>query len=189
MSQENVQPVRQRLSGRERSARTRTIEERLAVRFPWLAQGWSRLIVRLSPASRLRQALMLRAIRNGFDAYNRGDLDVCVLLYHPAVKFERSEEHSATGLEVNFEGLEGYRDFAAEWTSGWGEHRFEPRELIDLGDRFLVLTELIARGQGSGISLTQDHAMLSTFDDDGRVIRQQDFLDHAEALEAAGLRE
>jgi hypothetical protein len=51
MSQENVEPVRQRLSGRERPARTRTIEERLAVRFPWLAQGWSRLIVRLSPAT------------------------------------------------------------------------------------------------------------------------------------------
>jgi hypothetical protein len=65
------------------------------------------------------------------------------------VKFGRSEEHSATGLEVNFEGLEGYREFAAEWTSGWGEHRFEPRELIDLGDRFLVLTELIARGQAA----------------------------------------
>jgi ketosteroid isomerase-like protein len=189
MSQENVEPVRQRLSGRERPARTRTIEERLAVRFPWLAQGWSRLIVRLSPASRLRQALMLRAIRNGFDAYNRDDLDVCVLIYHPDVKFERSEEHRAVGLEVRFQGLEGYREFAAEWTSGWGEHRFEPRELIDLGDRFLVLTKLIARGEGSGISLTQDHAMLATFDNNGRVIRQHDFLDHAEALAAVGLRE
>jgi ketosteroid isomerase-like protein len=159
------------------------------VRFPWMAQGWSRLIVRLSPASRLRKALMLRAMRNGFDAYNRGDLDVCVLLYHPDVKFERSDEHSAVGLKVRFEGLEGYREFAAEWTSGWGEHRFEPRELFDLGDRFLVLSKLIARGEGSGISLTQDHAMLSTLDNDGRVIRQQDYLDHAEALKAAGLRE
>ena len=132
---------------------------------------------------------MLRAIRNGFDAYNRGDLDVCVLLYHPSVKFERSEDHSAVGLKVRFQGLEGYREFAAEWAAGWGEHRFEPRELFDLGDRFLVLTELVARGEGSGISLTQDHAMLSTFDKNGRVIRQQDFFDHADALAAAGLRE
>jgi len=31
--------------------------------------------------------------------------------------------------------------------------------------------------------------MLATFDKDGKVIRQQDYFDHAEALEAVGLRE
>jgi ketosteroid isomerase-like protein len=189
MSQENVEAVRQKFPTPERPARTRTIDQRLGVRFPWLARASTRLIVRLSPASRLRQALMLRALQRGFEAYNRGDLAVCMLIYHPDVEFLRSEEHSATGLKANYQGIESYREFAAEWSSGWGEHRFEPRELIDLGDRFLVLTELSAHGEGSGISLTQDHAMLATFDDNGRVIQQQDFLDHAEALEAVGLRE
>jgi ketosteroid isomerase-like protein len=189
MSQENAEPVRQRFPPPERPARNRTIDQRLGVRFPWLARASSRLIVRLSPASRLRQVLMLRALQRGFAAYNRGDLDVCLLIYHPDVEFLRSEEHSATGFKTSYHGLEGYREFAAEWSSAWGDHRFEPRELVDLGDRFLVLSVLIARGEGSGISLTQDHAMLATFDNDGRVIRQQDFLDHAEALEAVGLRE
>jgi hypothetical protein len=31
--------------------------------------------------------------------------------------------------------------------------------------------------------------MLATFDKDGKVIRQQDYFDHADALEAAGLAE
>ena len=188
MSQENVEVVRKKFSLQEASKRTRTLEQRLAVRFPSLAALWSRLIARLSPASRLRQALLLRAMQSGFEAYNRGDLDVCVLIYHPDVEFQHPEDH-ALGFKRSYRGLEGYREFAADWASGWGEHRFEPRELIDLGDRFLVLSRLVACGERSGVSLTQDHAMLATFDKDGKVIRQEDYFDHAEALEAVGLRE
>src|SRR5215216_5324994 len=188
MSQENVEVVRQKFSLHEASKRPRTFEQRLAVRFPSLAALWSRLIARLSPASRLRQALLLRAMQSGFEAYNRGDLDVCVLIYHPDVEFQHPEDH-ALGFNVSYRGLAGYREFAADWASGWGGHRFEPRELIDLGDRFLVLTELVASGERSGVSLTQDHAMLATFDKDARVTRQRDYFDHAEALEAVGLLE
>jgi ketosteroid isomerase-like protein len=188
MSQENVEIVRQRLSLRGRSGQTRTVDQRLAVRFPWIVAVWQRLITRLSPASRLRQALMVRAMQSGFEAYNRGDLEVCVLIYHPEVEFRHPEDH-ALGFDVTYRGLKGYGEFAAYWASGWGEHRFEPRELIDLGDRFLVLSEVFARGAGSGVSLTQNHAMLATFDKYGKVVRQQDFFDHAEALEAVGLSE
>jgi hypothetical protein len=94
MSQENVEVVRQKFSLHEASKRPRTLEQRLAVRFPSLAALWSRLIALLSPASRLRQALLLRAMQSGFEAYNRGDLDVCVLIYHPDVEFQHPEDQA-----------------------------------------------------------------------------------------------
>jgi ketosteroid isomerase-like protein len=185
MSQENVDPVRVPLRVGERS--TRTFDQRLAIRVPGVVAPLQRLIARLSPSSRLRRALMVRGMQNGFEAYNRGDLQVCVLIYHPDVEFRYPE--GTVGLKAHYRGLEGYREFQADWAGSWGEQRIEPHELIDLGDRFLVLGEIVARGESSGLSLTQHHAMLSTFDKDGKVIRQHDYFDHAEALEAAGLSE
>jgi ketosteroid isomerase-like protein len=61
-------------------------------------------------------------------------------------------------------------------------------ELIDLGDRFVLLADMPMRSQASGIPLTETYASVSTVKD-GKVIRNHDYLDQAEALEAAGLRE
>jgi ketosteroid isomerase-like protein len=183
-----VEPVRQKISLRERSGRT--LELRLAVRFPWIADVWSRLVARLPPSSRLRQALLLRAAQGGLEATNRGDLDVVVLGFHPDVEFHPPPhfgEHGALGFQPIYRGHEGYRKFHADWLSGWGDSRFEPQELIDLGDRVLVLLQTTARGEASGISLTQNMAVLTTFSSNGKIIREQRYWDHAEALEAVGL--
>ena len=61
-------------------------------------------------------------------------------------------------------------------------------ELIDLGERFVVLANVPMRAQASGVPLTEAFALVSTLKD-GRVIRHQEYYDHAEALEAAGLSE
>ena len=44
------------------------------------------------------------------------------------------------------------------------------------------------RGQASGVSLTQAFAYIGALED-GKIIRLQEFYDHDEALEAAGLAE
>ena len=63
-----------------------------------------------------------------------------------------------------------------------------PTELIDLGDRLVVLADMPMRAQASGVALAQTYASIWTIKD-GRVIRARDFLDHGEALAAAGLSE
>ena len=69
----------------------------------------------------------------------------------------------------------------------WGtETRFQPTELIDLGDRFVVLADAPLRAQGSGVPLTLEFAYVTTLKD-GLIARQQEFHDHAEALIAAGV--
>jgi ketosteroid isomerase-like protein len=50
----------------------------------------------------------------------------------------------------------------------------------------VLLADMPMRAQASGIPLAQTYAGVSTLKD-GRVIRQDDFLNHAEALEAVGL--
>ncbi len=188
MPKETLEPVRQRLSLREQSGRT--LDQRLAVRFPWFLDLWSQLIARLPPTSRLRRALLSRAVEIGLDAYNRGDLEVVLLAFHRDVEFEQPPEfgdHGEFGFEQSYRGRESFRKFTADWLSGWDEFRIEPKELIDLGHRFLVLGELATRGKGSGVSVSQSMAVLHTLDDHGKVVREQRYFDHAEALEAVGL--
>ena len=181
--------VRQEVSLRDRPGRT--LEQRLALRFPSFLELWLRLTARLSPTSRLRQALWLRAVQGAADAYNRGDLDVVVLGYHPDVEFRSppGSDEGALGFQPSYSGPAGYRTFEADWGSGWGALRFEPRELIDLDDRLLLIAQLVGHGEGSGISVSQKIAVVWTLGKDGKIVREQRYLDHAEALEAVGLSE
>ena len=48
---------------------------------------------------------------------------------------------------------------------------------------------MTARGRGSGVSISQNIAILQTLDSAGKIIREQRFFDHAEALKAVGLEE
>ena len=190
MSQENVEPVRQKLSPRKRS--NRTFQERLAVRYPWFVALWARVIARLAPRSRLRQALLARTLQNGFAAYNREDIELVVLAYDPDVEFMSPVVHGeqgTLGIAPIYRGHGGYRELDADWRSAWGALRVEPQELIDLGDRFLMTGQMIGRGRGSGIPLSQDIAVLTTLNHAGKVIREQRYFDHGEALKAVGLEE
>ena len=188
MSQENVEVVRQPLRVGERSRRT--FDQRLCLRLPWLAAAWLRLIGKLPPRSRLRQTTLSRGIRLAAEAYNRLDLDAVVIGWRADFEYRPARELIDAGLiEPCYRGPSGYRAYVAAAAEAWGtETRFEPTELIDLGDRAVVLADAPLRGQASGVPLTVNFAYVSTLQD-GRVIRQQEFHDHAEALEAVGLRE
>jgi hypothetical protein len=61
--------------------------------------------------------------------------------------------------------------------------------LIDLGDRLLLLGHVSMRGQGSGVPLTEEAAILTALGPDGRIVEEHRYTSHAQALEAAGLGE
>jgi SnoaL-like domain len=190
MSQENVEVVRHKLTLRERSGRT--LEQRIALRFPWFGDLWLRFMARLPPQSRMRQALMLRGAQGMLEALNRGDNEVVLLAYHPDVEFQQAPspgDQGQLGFQPTYRGYEGFHTFQRDWLSDWAEFRYEPGELIDLGDRFVVLMEMTARGQANGASVTESLAAIATFNEHGKIIREQRFFGHAEALEAAGLGE
>jgi ketosteroid isomerase-like protein len=182
------QIVRQPIRVRERSSRT--LEHRLALRFPRLGAAYARLIGRLPPSSRLRQAALRRGARLAVEAYNRGDLDALLIGHRPDCDFHPPREFvEAALLEPCYRGLAGYRLYHSAWSAAWGtDLRIEPVELIDLGDRVVVLSDQPVRGQASGVPFTGKGASVLTVKD-GMVIAQQDYFDHTEALEAVGLRE
>jgi ketosteroid isomerase-like protein len=182
------QIVRKPLRARERSGRT--FDQRLSLRFPRLAAAYLRRIGKLPPGSRLRQAALWRGARLGVEAYNRRDLDAVAVGWHPEFEYHTGREWAQSGLvEPCYRGLEEYRKYVATTSEVWGpDNHIAPVELIDLGERIVLLANVPMRAQASGVALTEAFALVATLKD-GRMIRQQEYYNHAEALEAVGLSE
>jgi ketosteroid isomerase-like protein len=185
---QDLQVVRNALRAREGSSRT--LDQRLALRFPVLLRAYARLFGMLPPASRLRQALLARGARLTAEALNRRDVDAVVRGYRPDYEFHPPHEFVDSGFMPRcYHGPAGYHEFVSDWSDVWGtDLRVEPLEIIDLGPRVVILYNVPTRGQASGVPLTGKWATVSTLKR-GRVIRDQVYLDHAEALAAVGLRE
>ena len=186
MAQGNVEPVRQPIALRANSRRP--LDERLLVRFPSAAGLVARAVWRLSPRSGLRRALIRRAFRLAVEATNRRDLNTAFALHHPDVELVASGTFITLGFDAVYRGHEERIRFQERWYDEWGEFLFEPDELIDLGDRVLVLGRVEGSGLSSGAAVGSEWANIFTVSA-GRVVREQVFFDRAEGLEAAGLSE
>ena len=67
----------------------------------------------------------------------------------------------------------------------WEEHRIEPQEFIDAGDRVVVLQREYQRSK-AGAELVIDTGTIVDLRD-GRIVRIQGYMNPAEALAAVGL--
>jgi hypothetical protein len=188
MSQENVKFVRRPLQVSEQASRT--LDQRLLLRFPGLGDSSFRLVDRLPPTSRLRQAIVARSLRLAVEAYNRRDLDANLIGSPADLEYYPARQLVEAGLvQPCYRGPEGYRKYVAGWTEVWGESDYLERvEVIDMGDRIVLLADAPMRAQASGVPLTEAYALVLTLKG-GRVVRIQEYFDHAEALEAVGLSE
>ena len=188
MSQPSGQIVRKPLRVREQSSRT--LGERLSVRFPWLVHASARLIGRLPPSSRVRQGVIWRGARQRMEAFNRRDIDAALIGSAPDFEYRPAREFVEMGfMEPCYRGPAGFRQYMSAWSEVWGAGlRTEPVEMIDLGDRIVLLADLPTTGTASGVPVTGKIATVSTLEH-GRVIGVHMYMDHAEALEAVGLRE
>jgi ketosteroid isomerase-like protein len=187
MSRERAEVVRQgvALQGRPR----RPPDERLGVRFPGALTLLTRLVLRLRPRSRLRQALIRRAVKLALDAANRSDFEAAFALYDSQVELITEPRVVGLGLERVYHGREERIRFQQRWIEDWGDFQFDPKEVIDIGDgRVLVWGRILGSGLSSGAGFASDWAVLLTTSSAGRVVREEFFFDHAEALEAVGMR-
>jgi hypothetical protein len=119
MSRERAKVVRKPLQVRERSSRT--LDQRLFMRFPRLAAASGRLLFGLPPGSRVRQAALWRAARLGLAAYNRRDMDAVGINYHPEFEYHPARNWVEAGLlEPCYRGLEGHRNYVASTAEVFG---------------------------------------------------------------------
>jgi ketosteroid isomerase-like protein len=122
-------------------------------------------------------------VRRGTDAFRRRDWEAFEEIADPHISLRmdsRWPEQRAYGREaaINF-----YREASA---SGGSDLRIE--DIVDLGDRVLFRLCWHMQGSQSGLTGEQRYSIISTIRE-GRIILEEFFLDHAEALKAVGLTE
>lgn len=91
-------------------------------------------------------------------------------------------------LDEVFYGHDGYRQMWQQMSDAFEDLRLEPKEILDLGDRFLLTVQATGHGSGSGVPVTLPLFQLFSIRR-GLVVWQRDFGDLSEALQAAGLSE
>jgi ketosteroid isomerase-like protein len=87
-----------------------------------------------------------------------------------------------------YRGREGVAEAMRVWTGTWDDWRVELEEIVDAGDRVVLIARESGRGKGSGIEIDQRVYGVFTLRD-GKIVRWKGFIDRDQALEAAGLRE
>ena len=127
----------------------------------------------------------VKVVRALFEAWNAGDMDAFCELHHPDTVLRMDANWPEPGPYVGREAV--MREFEQLRQTWDGRDTSEPiGDFIDVDDR--VAVRHIWRGAGHGPEAAVELTTVWTVRD-GRILAADYFRDHAEALEAAGLRE
>jgi uncharacterized protein len=120
-------------------------------------------------------------VRGAYEAFSRGEFEAVVDLLHPEVEWVPPTDSVEPGA---LRGRDAVREYLAP--NIFEEQTAEPLELIEEGNRVLVVARVHARASGSGIEIDQVVYHLFTIED-GLAVRFSTHIDRKEAL--AALRE
>jgi ketosteroid isomerase-like protein len=92
------------------------------------------------------------------------------------------------GSERRYAGVDGLRAFMLDWMAPWVTYRVEMEQVIDLGERVLILNYDCGRHEGSTREVRGRVAAVWTVRD-GKIARLDAYTTRADALKAVGLAE
>jgi len=123
-------------------------------------------------------------VRRMVEAFNSEDPRRAFASFHPDVEFTSAFTEGKT-----YVGLQGMRQYGDDLTAVWENWHSEDDRFVDGdGEQVVWLYRIVGQGKGSGVPVDQPVAIIWTLCD-GLIWRGQAFLDHREALKAAGLAE
>jgi ketosteroid isomerase-like protein len=123
-------------------------------------------------------------VREGYEFVDREHEPVFDLL-HPDIRW-----HTRADLPdaATHRGHDGARTLMAEWFGAFDDLRVDVEELIDAGDRVVVVLRLHGRVRGSAheVDMSETHVLTMR---DGKVTEVHEYPTKAEALKVVGLDE
>jgi ketosteroid isomerase-like protein len=85
-----------------------------------------------------------------------------------------------------YEGVEGMREFVADWTGAWEDWRLDVEDLLDAGDDVVAIVRQSGCSKTTGLPVDMRFAQVWTLAD-GKQTRMRMYADPDEALRATGL--
>jgi ketosteroid isomerase-like protein len=107
--------------------------------------------------------------------------------FHPEFVWDMST-FSSWPEQQTYPGLEGARQFLADWTEQWDDWVLEVEDVRDAGDRVVMIMNQRGRSKATSFPAEMRFAQVYTVRD-GKQIRMQMYASPAEALQAVGLLE
>jgi len=86
----------------------------------------------------------------------------------------------------SYEGVEGAKEFLADWLGAWEDWELELEELHDAGEKVVAIVHQQGRSKATGLPVEMRFAQVWTLRD-GKQLRMEMFADPEEALQAAGV--
>ena len=123
-------------------------------------------------------------VRRTMDAYNTRDLRAYFDMVSESVRFR--SRFSAMGRV--YRGHDDLRRYFAELDEVWSRYEMRVLRLVPAGRQVAALCHLYAVGRESDLQVEEDSGIVFTVEA-GKIVRIDAYPTHAEALEAAGLRE
>jgi ketosteroid isomerase-like protein len=124
-------------------------------------------------------------VRRLVEAYGRGDFDAALANTPDDAEWVIAEENpNARTLH----GPDQIRAYVRDWRETLDGMRYDIVELIDAGDAVVCQGKVTGRARNDGPEVTVALATVTYFRD-GVPVKTHEFLDSADALEAAGLKE
>jgi ketosteroid isomerase-like protein len=121
--------------------------------------------------------------KQAVDAFNRRDVEGFFALAAPDFEWFPA---MASSIEDGYRGREGIERYLADIGEAWDEYRVLAEEFRDLDDRVVMLGRIEGRGRGSRAWIDSPTGTIFEFLND-KMLRVRTYLDHEEALRAAGL--
>ena len=125
-------------------------------------------------------------VRKLYDVYNERSFTEHPDLVAPDVVWDMSRVELPDASVST--GRDDFPNFIEAWAESFASEQMEAREILDAGDRVVVVVRHRGQGKRSGIKLEATFAMVWTLRD-GRAVRMEMYPTPHEALEAVGLSE
>jgi ketosteroid isomerase-like protein len=113
---------------------------------------------------------LIERLRQGYDAFNRGDYEAATEWVHPEIVYV------SPGSTNEMRGADALRAWMEP--DAFESQLSQPLQIEIAGSRALVRQSTRARGAGSGIEMEVETWAVWTFDEDGRVTRMEIYLVH-----------
>jgi ketosteroid isomerase-like protein len=127
----------------------------------------------------------VEVVRRAYEATNHGDYDIVESLMHPEIEFHTFGRSPEAGV---YRGTKAVREYNENLFQQFESIRFEIGELVDAGDRVVVMTTQHAVPKGGQHEMNVEVAEVWVIRD-GLLTERRSYSTRAEALEAAGLEE
>jgi ketosteroid isomerase-like protein len=124
----------------------------------------------------------VQQLREGYEAFNRGDFEAVLGLMHPDIEVHDRPE---VPDPRDYAGLDGAREAFANVLDMFAEYEIEPVEFIDGEEHIVVVLRQRGRGMASGVDVEGDIVHVWTLRD-GKAVDLRGFSSRQDALDHLG---